>query len=71
MYLVSPMKIKCLECGQDELEILGHGTQKIEDEISKMLPLAKIARLDIDSSKNKGAHFKILKNLKNKNIIYY
>ena len=57
----SPMKIKCLECGQDDLEILGHGTQKIEDEISKMLPLAKIARLDIDSSKNKGAHFKILK----------
>jgi len=56
----SELKIECPGCEKNELEILGHGTQKIQDEINTLVPSAKIIRLDIDSSKNKGAHYTIL-----------
>ena len=58
------MKSQCLNCDSYELEIIGSGTQKIEDEIGLMLPNSKIIRLDIDSSKRKGLHYKILNKFK-------
>jgi primosomal protein N' (replication factor Y) len=39
---------------------MGFGTEKIEDELSVMFPLAKIARLDLDATRNKHAHEEII-----------
>ncbi len=52
--------IICEECGSSELVIKGSGTQKIEEEIEKLFPPAKIIRFDRDSTTRKGSHEKIL-----------
>lgn len=43
---------KCHECG-GELKPLGSGTQKIEEEASKLFPNARIARLDSDTAQSR------------------
>ena len=43
---------KCHKCG-GELKPLGSGTQKIEEEASKLFPNARIARLDSDTAQSR------------------
>lgn len=43
-----PMAV-CPACGASNMRFLGGGTKRIETEISKLLPTARIARLDKDS----------------------
>ena len=43
---------KCHKCG-GELKPLGSGTQKIEEEASKLFPYARIARLDSDMAQSR------------------
>lgn len=43
---------KCHKCG-GELKPLGSGTQKIEEEVSKLFPNARIARLDSDTAQSR------------------
>ncbi|MFH1873750.1 MAG: primosomal protein N' [Pseudomonadota bacterium] len=52
-YQVKPPEI-CPACQGAKLKALGHGTQKIEDELAKHFPEAKIARLDKDSTAKVG-----------------
>lgn len=40
----------CSECGHAELRYLGGGTKRIEAEVAKLLPSARLARLDKDSA---------------------
>lgn len=57
---VCPPVGTCGDCGSTRLSMLGFGTEKIEDELSLMLPKAIIRRLDLDSTRNKNAHQEIL-----------
>ena len=41
----------CPECGSRELTIAGHGTEKVEEEVSRLFPSARVARLDTDVAK--------------------
>lgn len=50
----------CPECKSNYIRFFGTGTQKVEDELRQLFPNARIARMDYDSTKNKGAHEKIL-----------
>jgi len=47
------------------LRILGSGTQRVEEIISKKIPGAKIVRMDYDTTKTKNAHVRILNNFEN------
>lgn len=58
-------KTTCESCGSTHLQLLGSGTQKVEEEISLLFPQARVARLDMDSSRKKGHQKKILKAMKN------
>ena len=58
----------CPQCGTEKLNKLGFGTEKIEDEIKKVFPSAKVGRLDYDTAKTKNAYEKILYNFKSQNI---
>ncbi|NNF20560.1 MAG: primosomal protein N', partial [Saprospiraceae bacterium] len=58
----------CPQCGTEKLNKLGFGTEKIEDEIKKVFPGAKVGRLDFDTAKTKNAYEKILYNFKSRNI---
>lgn len=60
--------IKCPKCGSKNIRYFGSGTQKVEQDIKKYLPNASVIRMDIDTTRNKGSHEKILYDFKNKNI---
>ena len=50
----------CPRCGSTKLSKLGFGTEKIEDEIMRLIPDAKVKRLDYDTAKTKAAFQRIL-----------
>ncbi|MGB3544821.1 replication restart helicase PriA [Rubrivirga sp.] len=50
----------CPECGQDDLRLLGSGTQRVEEEIAEVFPSARVLRMDLDTTSRKGAHRRIL-----------
>ncbi|MEH7177231.1 primosomal protein N' [Neobacillus vireti] len=52
---------QCPECSSDYIRYFGTGTQKVEDELGKILPEAKVIRMDVDTTSQKGAHEKLLK----------
>ncbi len=58
----------CPQCGFDKLDKLGFGTEKIEDEIKKIFPQGKVARMDLDTAKTKNAYEKILSAFKQHEI---
>ncbi len=49
---------KCDNCGSDKLKMSGVGTQKAEDELQKLLPEAKILRMDADTTSSKFSYEK-------------
>jgi primosomal protein N' (replication factor Y) len=56
-----PLPTACPSCGGPELRELGEGTERIEDEIARIVPGAKVARMDRDTVSGRGAHEKILR----------
>lgn len=45
-----PFDGKCPECGGTHMKLLGAGTQRVEEELKKLFPSARILRLDADST---------------------
>ncbi len=54
----------CDTCGAKSIKQLGLGTEKLEEVVSALFPDARVARMDRDTTKNKGALLKILKGLR-------
>ena len=52
---------RCPNCGQDKIRYYGTGTQKVEEELQTLLPDSRILRMDVDTTRRKGAHEKILR----------
>ncbi|AQQ53769.1 primosomal protein N' [Planococcus lenghuensis] len=50
----------CPECGSEHIRFFGTGTQKVEEEIAKLFPGARTLRMDVDTTRQKGAHERIL-----------
>lgn len=50
------------------MQLVGAGTQKIEEEVRSLFPEARVERLDMDSSKRKGIQKSILDRMKRKEI---
>ena len=47
--------VACPTCGNLDLAPLGRGTQRIEENLAAVLPGARIARIDADSTRRKGS----------------
>jgi primosomal protein N' (replication factor Y) len=58
----------CPACGSTHLEYKGFGTEKVEDELSLLLPDARIARMDLDTTRSRNSLQTILNNLEEKKI---
>jgi primosomal protein N' (replication factor Y) len=58
----------CPACGSTHLEYKGFGTEKIEDELSMLLPEARITRMDLDTTRSKNSLQNILNDLEEKKI---
>ena len=54
------MPSKCPECDSDYIRFFGTGTQKVEEELAKVLPEARVIRMDVDTTSRKGSHEKLL-----------
>lgn len=55
-----PMMPKCPECGSPYIAAFGTGTQKIEEMLKREFPEAGVLRMDMDTTKGKEGHEKIL-----------
>ena len=55
----SRVPIACVACGSHEMIAAGHGTERIEIAMRNKLPTARIARVDRDSTRKRGAAEKI------------
>ncbi|HEU5138487.1 MAG TPA: primosomal protein N' [Bacillales bacterium] len=51
----------CPSCESPHIRFFGTGTQKVEEELGKVLPEARVIRMDVDTTSRKGMHEKHLK----------
>ena len=58
---VKPISDLCPDCHTPDKDFSGIGTQKVEKEIMNLFPSAKVLRMDLDTTSQKGSHAKILK----------
>jgi primosomal protein N' (replication factor Y) len=56
----SKIPAKCAYCGSSKIQMRGFGTEKIEDEIAVFFPDARIARMDMDTTRSKTSYERIL-----------
>jgi primosomal protein N' (replication factor Y) len=59
---------RCKSCGAIDLDIVGTGTEKIEDEIAELFPTARVSRLDYDAMKTKHGHAKVIAEFENREV---
>ena len=55
-----PNSPNCKSCKKPALKMKGFGTEKIEDELQQIFPDRLIQRMDLDTTRNKGAYEKLL-----------
>jgi primosomal protein N' (replication factor Y) len=55
-----PVPRSCPACGGLELQHKGFGTERIEDDIKLIFPEARVARMDLDTTRTRSAYEKII-----------
>lgn len=50
----------CPECHEKSLNYYGLGTEKLEQELNNLFPLARVIRMDTDTTSKKGSHSRII-----------
>jgi primosomal protein N' (replication factor Y) len=66
-YSIKP-PVSCSACGDSNMRTKGFGTEKIEDDLGIYFPEAKIARMDLDTTRAKFAHRQIISDFEERNI---
>lgn len=59
---------KCPECKDPAIALQGYGTQKVEEVLAKIIPKARIARIDADAMRKKNTLRDMLNAFKSKKI---
>lgn len=60
-----PMPSICTACNSKYIRFFGTGTERIEESLSKLIPEARIIRMDVDTTRKKGAHELLLQKFSN------
>ncbi len=55
-----PVPTVCPQCKEPAIEIMGYGTERLEEEISSNFGKYKVLRMDLDTTRNKEAYGKII-----------
>lgn len=66
-YSLSPPS-SCSACGSNKLSYKGVGTEKVEEEIEILFPTAKVARMDLDTTRSKHAYKQLIDEFEMGNI---
>ncbi|WP_010530487.1 primosomal protein N' [Lentibacillus jeotgali] len=61
-----PMPMYCPSCSSHLIRFFGTGTQRIEESLTQLIPEARVLRMDVDTTRRKGAHEKLLNQFANK-----
>ncbi|WP_271901267.1 primosomal protein N' [Limosilactobacillus reuteri] len=56
-----PIPRECPNCHSHQIRYYGTGTEKVEQELHQLLPQARIIRMDVDTTRRKGMHAKLLR----------
>lgn len=56
----APMPDQCPNCGSGQFDRRSAGTQRVEEELSRLFPQARVLRMDSDTAAGKDAHARIL-----------
>jgi primosomal protein N' (replication factor Y) len=54
---------RCPHCKSHCIRYFGHGTQRLEEELTAEFPNARVARMDLDTTSRKGSHERIYRQL--------
>ncbi len=65
---VTPVPDHCPECKGINIRMKGFGTEKVEEELGLLFPEAKIVRMDLDTSRTKHSHQKIIGDFEQRKI---
>lgn len=57
---LQPAPHECPQCRGEKIKYKGTGIQKIEEVLHETFPSARVLRMDQDSTRKKGSHFRIL-----------
>lgn len=60
-----PLPTLCPACGQNTIEIFGYGTERIAEQMHEVFPNNRVARMDLDTTRNKDAHQEIIEEFAN------
>src|SRR5699024_5825915 len=60
------VQTECEVCGSKQIGFFGTGTEKVEESLLKIIPQARIIRMDVDTTSRKGAHERLLSKFQNK-----
>lgn len=63
-----PMPKVCPACGDTAIKVKGFGTEKIEEELGILFPDAKVARMDLDTTRAKNAYHTIISQFENHEV---
>jgi primosomal protein N' (replication factor Y) len=63
-----PVPTVCPKCGSDYIQFLGTGSERVEDELHRHFPTARVARLDRDTAAGKNAFEQILQGFREGDI---
>ena len=66
-YMMS-MQTSCGACGGLEINSKGFGTEQIQEEIELLFPNAKVARMDLDTTRGKHSYDRIISSFENKEV---
>lgn len=57
---VYPLPSVCPQCHEPAIEILGYGTERVEEEVEGMFGGKKMLRMDLDTTRNKASYEQII-----------
>ncbi len=60
-----PIPNKCRNCGSKKIRYYGTGTQKVQQQLQRLVPNARILRMDVDTTRRKGSHERLLQRFGN------
>lgn len=59
------MPAECPACHSKHIRFFGTGTEKVEEALTKIIPEARVIRMDVDTTRKKGAHERLLRKFSN------
>ena len=63
-----PVPAECPKCHSTALKMKGFGTERIEDDLAILFPEARIARMDLDSTRQRQRYLEIINDFEDHNI---